>query len=156
YDRDELICQPISVLIAEDALHDFDPAHVPRELVGRRKNGTVVPIEIGLSQFQSTDGTFKLASFIDITERKRAEAALHAANAELAAKNAELRRQAEDRVRRMRAEAAKAEADAARERSAFLAEASTVLASSFDYGEMFDGLAQLLIPNFADCCIVDL
>lgn len=156
YDRDELICQPISVLIAEDALHDFDPAHVPRELVGRRKNGTMVPIEIGLSQFQSSDGTFKLASFIDITERKRAEAALRAANAELEAKNAELRRQAEDRVRRMRAEAAKAEADAARERSAFLAEAGTVLASSFDYGEMFSGLARLLIPNFADCCIVDL
>ncbi len=156
YDRDELICQPISVLIAEDALHDFDPAHVPRELVGKRKNGTMVPIEIGLSQFQSSDGTFKLASFIDITERKRAEAALRAANAELEAKNAELRRQAEDRVRRMRAEAAKAEADAARERSAFLAEASTVLASSFDYGEMFGGLARLLIPNFADCCIIDL
>lgn len=156
YDRDELICQPISVLIAEDALHDFDPAHVPRELVGKRKNGTMVPIEIGLSQFQSTDGTFKLASFIDITERKRAEAALRAANAELEAKNAELRRQAEDRVRRMRAEAAKAEADAARERSAFLAEASNVLAASFDYGEMFGGLARLLIPNFADCCIIDL
>ena len=56
----------------------------------------------------------------------------------------------------MRAEAAKAEADAARERSTFLAEASSVLASSFDFTEMFAGLAQLLIPNFADCCIVDL
>lgn len=156
YARDELICQPISVLIAEDALQDSDPTQAPRELVGRRKNGTMVPIEIGLSQFQSTDGTFKLASFIDITERKRAEAALRAANAELEAKNAELRRQAEDRVRRMRAEAAKAEADAARERSAFLAEASNVLASSFDYVEMFSGLSALLIPNFADCCIVDL
>ncbi|MDR3403750.1 MAG: response regulator [Chthoniobacter sp.] len=156
YDRDELICQPISVLIAEDALHDFEESRVPRELIGKRKNGTMVPIEIGLSQFQSADGTFKLASFVDITERKRAEAALRAANAELEAKNAELRRQAEDRVRRMRAEAAKAESDAARERSAFLAEASSVLASSFDYCEMFTALAQLLIPNFADCCIVDL
>jgi len=156
YDRDELVCQPISVLIAEDALHDFETARVPRELVGKRKNGTTIPLEVGLSQFQSSDGIFKLASFVDITERKRAEAALRAANAELEAKNAELRRQAEDRVRRMRAEAAKAEADAARERSSFLAEASSVLASSFDYGEMFTGFAQLLIPNFADCCIVDL
>jgi PAS domain S-box-containing protein len=75
YDRDELICQPISVLIADDSLHDFDPAHVPREMFGKRKNGTTVTIEIGLSQFQSADGTFKLASFVDITERKRAEAA---------------------------------------------------------------------------------
>jgi PAS domain S-box-containing protein len=156
YDRDELICQSISVLIADDDLHDFDTSRVPRELIGKRKNGATVPLEVGLSQFQSTDGTFKLASFVDITERKRAEAALRAANAELEAKNAELRRQAEDRVRRMRAEAAKAEADAARERSAFLAEASNVLASSFDYCEMFTALARLLIPNFADCCIVDL
>ncbi|EDY20754.1 multi-sensor hybrid histidine kinase [Chthoniobacter flavus Ellin428] len=156
YDRDELICQSISVLIAEDGLHDFETSRVPRELIGKRKNGTTIPLEVGLSQFQSSDGIFKLASFVDITERKRAEAALRAANAELEAKNAELRRQAEDRVRRMRAEAAKAEADAARERSSFLAEASSVLASSFDYGEMFTGLAQLLIPNFADCCIVDL
>ena len=156
YARDELVCQPISVLIADDGLHDFDPAQVPRELIGKRKNGTTVAIEIGLSQFQSADGTFKLASFVDITERKRAEAALRAANAELEAKNAELRRQAEDRVRRMRAEAAKAEAEAARERSAFLAEASSILASSFDYHEMFGALARRLIPDFADCCIVDL
>ena len=132
------------------------PARLPRELLGRRKDGTTVPVEVGLSQFETTEGIFKLASFLDITERKRAEVALRAANAELEAKNAELRRQAEDRVRRMRAEAAKAEADAARERSAFLAEASNVLATTFDYREMFEALARLLIPNFADCCMVDL
>jgi len=156
YDRDELICQPISVLIVDGGLEHAELAHIPRELLGRRKDGSTVPIEVGLSQFESSDGVFKLASFVDITERKRAEVALRAANAELEAKNAELRRQAEDRVRRMRAESAKAEADAARERSAFLAEASNVLVSSFDYREMFGALARLLIPDFADCCIVDL
>ena len=156
YDRDELICQPVGVLLTGDTLNEARPGRAPREMVGQRKDGTTVPIEVGLSQFESTDGTFKLASFVDITERKRAEAALRAANAELEAKNTELRRQAEDRVRRMRAEAAKAEADTARERSAFLAEASSVLASSLEYREMFDALSKLLIPNFADCCIVDL
>jgi PAS domain S-box-containing protein len=156
YDRDELICQPVSVLIADDGFTDSVPERVPRELVGHRKDGSTVQIEVGLSQFESPEGVFRLASFVDITERKRAEAALRAVNAELEAKNAELRRQAEDRVRRMRAEAAKAEADAARERSAFLAEASNVLASSLDYREMFDALSRLLIPSFADCCIVDL
>jgi PAS domain S-box-containing protein len=156
YDRDELIAQLAGLLIEEEAFLASDPAHVPHELTGKRKDGTTVPIEVGVSQFQSADGIFKLASFVDITERKRAEAALRAANAALEAKNTELRRQAEDRVRRIRAEAAKAEAEAARERSAFLAEASNVLASSFDYAEMFRALAGLLIPNFADCVIVDL
>jgi PAS domain S-box-containing protein len=156
YDRDELLCQPISALIVDHTVDESDTGRVPRELLGRRKNGTTVPIEVGLSQFETAEGVFKLASFVDITERKRAEVALRAANAELEAKNTELRRQAEDRVRRMRAEAAKAEADAARERSTFLAEASSVLATTFDYHEMFESLARLLIPNFADCCMVDL
>jgi PAS domain S-box-containing protein len=156
YDRDELLFQPISSLIVDPGFEGAETTRVAKELLGRRKSGTTVPIEVGMSEFETAEGVFKLASFVDITERKRAEIALRAANAELEAKNSELRRQAEDRVRRMRAEAAKAEADAARERSSFLAEASTVLATSFDYREMLEGLARLLIPNLADCCMVDL
>lgn len=162
YARSELIGESVQRLVPEGFPRlSGEPgdcetsADGPCERIGRHKNGSEVPIEMGLSRFASPDGSFVLASFADITERKRAEAALRAANAELAAKNEELLRQADDRARRIRAEAAKAEAEAARERSALLAETSNVLAASFDRAEIFTALARVLVPRLADCLIVD-
>ena len=43
---------------------------VGRDLVGRHKDGTEVPIEVGLNPIQTDEGTMVLASVIDITERK--------------------------------------------------------------------------------------
>jgi PAS domain S-box-containing protein len=42
------------------------------------------------------------------------------------------------------------------QRTAFLAEASTVLASSLDYEETLQNVAQLAVPEIADWCAVDL
>lgn len=58
-----------------------------RNLFGRRKDGSLVPVEIGLSAVTTAEGIFVLASVVDITERKRAEAEIIRRNRELALLN---------------------------------------------------------------------
>jgi two-component system, LuxR family, sensor kinase FixL len=86
YSRDELIEQPVETLVPERQRsghrgfrHGYlcDPQARPmgagRELFGRRKDGSEVPIEIGLNPIHTSEGLFVLASIVDITERKQAE-----------------------------------------------------------------------------------
>ncbi|WNZ27727.1 PAS domain S-box protein [Leptolyngbya sp. NK1-12] len=83
-----------------------------------------------------------VASFFDITERKQAEAVRL--------------RLAEEQAQLMREQAARLEAEAEQRRASFLAEVSTVLASSLDYEQTLQSVAQLAVPYFADWCSVDL
>ena len=86
YSRQELIGRTVETLIPERfRSHHMDyrlgylgdaharPMGAERELFGLRKDGTEVPIEIGLTPIQTSEGLLVLASIIDITERKRAE-----------------------------------------------------------------------------------
>jgi PAS domain S-box-containing protein len=86
YDRGELIGQPVEILVPQRsrAAHTDEnknffhaPAERPmghnRDLSGIRKDGTELPLEIGLSPISSPDGNFVLASIIDLTERKTYE-----------------------------------------------------------------------------------
>lgn len=53
-----------------------------RDLTGRHKNGSEIPIEIGLSPVEGDTGNLTLAVVTDITERKRLELNLKQANAD--------------------------------------------------------------------------
>ena len=86
YKRDELIDQPIEILVPERFRSGYEafrhgylcdpqprPIGAGRELFGRRKDGTEVPIEIGLNPIHISNGLLVLASIVDISERKLAE-----------------------------------------------------------------------------------
>jgi diguanylate cyclase (GGDEF)-like protein/PAS domain S-box-containing protein len=86
YSRQELLGQPIEMLVPKRyhgghagyrkgffAKPDTRSMGVGRDLYGLRKDGSEVPIEIGLNPLRTDEGLFVLASIIDITERKRAE-----------------------------------------------------------------------------------
>ncbi|HEU4751739.1 MAG TPA: GAF domain-containing protein, partial [Armatimonadota bacterium] len=67
------------------------------------------------------------------------------------------RQQAEERERQLLQEqTARKEAEAGRRRFAFLAEISSRLAASLDYRTTLEQVAELLLPRFADWCVVDL
>ncbi len=85
YQRTELIGQPIELLVPHryrahhpsyrDAFFGdvkTRPMGAGRDLFGVRKDGSELPIEIGLNPLETPQGTFVLSSIVDITERRRA------------------------------------------------------------------------------------
>ena len=44
-----------------------------RELFATRKDGTELPVEVGLNPMQTSEGSFVIASVVDVSERKRGE-----------------------------------------------------------------------------------
>jgi len=96
YSREELIGQPVEMLVPQAARGAHPGMRnnyfarpstrsmgSGRDLFGATRDGRQVPIEIGLNPLQTADGTFVLASIIDITERKRSEQALRDLNQSL-------------------------------------------------------------------------
>ena len=87
YPREELLGKPVDLLVPER----FRAAHggfragflrdprvramgAGRDLFGLRKDGAEVPVEIGLTPVATDEGMFVLASIVDISARKKAEA----------------------------------------------------------------------------------
>lgn len=89
YTRLELLNQPVEMLVPPQlrahhegyrdaffAAPSSRPMGAGRDLFGVRKDGSLVPVEIGLTPITTSMGSFTLASIIDITARKQAEEAL--------------------------------------------------------------------------------
>lgn len=95
YARGELVGQPVERLVPERFRREH-PAQrggyfanpsaramgAGRDLFGLRRDGSEVPIEIGLNPIRANGQTFVLAAVIDITQRKRSEDMLRASLAE--------------------------------------------------------------------------
>lgn len=92
YDRQELLDQPIERLVP----NRFSKAHPQlrssyfvdpqtrimghgRDLCGLHKNGTEIPVEIGLNTIRIGERAFTLATIVDITERQRSQEMVHLA-----------------------------------------------------------------------------
>jgi PAS domain S-box-containing protein len=103
YQREELLAQPIEMLVPER----FRGQHLghrksffsqPRvremeaglELFGQRKDGSEFPVEISLSPLETEEGTLVSGAIRDISERKRAEQEIEVLHRGLAIRNVEL------------------------------------------------------------------
>src|SRR5262249_11386725 len=86
YRRDELLGQPVEVLVPERfwSRHAVDRDNffrnpqvramgAGRDLSGLRRDGSEIPVEIGLNPIRTEEGLFVLAVIVDISERRRAE-----------------------------------------------------------------------------------
>ena len=108
------------------------------ETVRLRKDGTLIDVALTVSSIRDADGRVIGASKTarGIGERLRAEA---------------------ERARLLTAEqAARARAEAAERRATLLSESSTALSGSLDYATTLRTVSRLIVPRFADWCIVDL
>jgi PAS domain S-box-containing protein len=103
YKRDELLGQPIEVLLPDrfrqkHAQHrdgylaepHTRPMGAGLELFSRRKDGSEFPVDIMLSPMEAPEGCMVIAVIRDITNRKQAEAALKRREEELRALTANL------------------------------------------------------------------
>ncbi len=94
YSRTELLGQPVELLVPQrygtaHPGHRAEFFHQPsarpmgasRDLYGRHKDGSEVPIEIGLNPIRTDEGLFVLADIIDITKRKETEDTLRQSEA---------------------------------------------------------------------------
>lgn len=87
YPRAELLGQPVEVLVPE-RFRSRHPEYrggffnapqaramgAGRELFGLRKDGTEVPVEIGLTPVETENGLYVISAIVDISARRRAEA----------------------------------------------------------------------------------
>ena len=103
YGRDELIGQPVEMLMPERfrdrhpnhrAMYNASPRVRPMganlDLYAKRKDGSEFPVEISLSPLRTAEGMLVTSAIRDVTERKRFERTLQKAKEDAEAANKEL------------------------------------------------------------------
>jgi PAS domain S-box-containing protein len=145
YDRDAILGRSIELLVPARS-RDVHPGlrgeffaapqsramGTGRDLFALRKDGSEIPVEIGLNPIRTEAGLFVLAAVVDITERKRVE---------------------QERERWLAQEqAARRKAEAAERRLAFLGEIAGSISASLD----FDTVLQRIVEGARELCGSDL
>ncbi|MEP7165719.1 MAG: PAS domain-containing sensor histidine kinase [Ferruginibacter sp.] len=108
-DKNDLIGKPVDTLIPKryESVHsthmlNYNKHPEPRSMgIGRdlfavKKDGTEFPVEVSLSNYNSSEGDFVIAFVIDITKRKEIENAIILQKEQLAANNVEIEELNED------------------------------------------------------------
>ncbi|UCG85507.1 MAG: diguanylate cyclase [Gemmatimonadota bacterium] len=103
YGPGELIGQPVEVLVPEHQRSDHTaqrqqfqteagsrPMGRGRDLMGRKRDGSVFPVEVGLSRVFTSRGEYVLGAVVDLTVRKETEQRIASQAHELAEANARL------------------------------------------------------------------
>jgi two-component system cell cycle response regulator len=103
YEAGELIGKPVEVLVPEQRRSDhaaqrrrFEvesesrPMGRGRDVVGRKRNGSFFPIEVGLSRVATSRGAYTIAAAVDLTVRKVTEERIARQAHELEEANAKL------------------------------------------------------------------
>ena len=71
YSRSDVVGSQVDELVPDALQHRSTPGQA-RELLGRRKDGTEIPVEIGFTSLNTAEGEFVLGSVVDPSERRRA------------------------------------------------------------------------------------
>jgi PAS domain S-box-containing protein len=143
YERAELLSMRVADLVAqqrewtEDEFRRFlDEGRWTGEIELRRKDGSVVEVEATAGRVDGAGGPIHVSTLRDLTDRNRARQE----RAELLAREREARGQAE----------------AARQRVRLVSDASELLAVAFEYPGALIRLANLMVLEVADLCLIDI
>lgn len=123
YQKPEVIGKSMEILLPDelkgrhiamrDSFHQSPsnrPMGIGRDLFAKRKDNTIFPVEISLSHFTQDDASFVIAFIIDISIRKKNEAALEESSKKIKQINTDLEQKVDGRTKMLRETLAELEA----------------------------------------------